>query len=66
MAARPWSRPGSRSEIGLLRDVPQTATVTAVEDTELLSLSCKHFLGALRGTDASLLAAYEIVTSRLG
>ena len=53
-------------EIGLLRDVPRTATVTAVEDTELLSLSCKHFLGAVRGTDASLLAAYEIVTSRLG
>ena len=53
-------------EIGLLRDVPRTATVTAVEDTELLSLSCTDFLGAVRGTDASLLAAYEIVTSRLG
>ena len=53
-------------EIGLLRDVPRTATVTAVEDTELVSLTCKQFLGAVRGTDASLLAAYEIVTSRLG
>ena len=53
-------------EIGLLRDVPRTATVTALEDTELVSLACEDFLGAVRGTDASLSAAYDIVTSRLG
>ncbi len=53
-------------EIGLLRDVPRTATVTAVEDTELVSLIREDFLGAVQGTDASMAAAYDIVTSRLG
>ena len=53
-------------EIGLLRDVPRTATVTAVKDTELVSLSREHFLGAVRGTSQSLSAAYDIVTSRTG
>jgi predicted MFS family arabinose efflux permease len=53
-------------EIGLLRDVPRTATVTAVDDTELVSLSCDQFLGAVRGTNESLSAAYDIVTSRMG
>jgi CRP-like cAMP-binding protein len=53
-------------EIGLLRDVPRTATVTAVEGTELLSLSREHFLDAVRGTSQSLSAAYDIVTSRTG
>ena len=53
-------------EIGLLRDVPRTATVTAVEDAELLSLTREDFLGAVHGTDASMAAAYDIVTARLG
>ena len=53
-------------EIGLLRDVPRTATVTALEDTELVSLTREDFLGAVQGTDASMAAAYDIVTSRLG
>ena len=53
-------------EIGLLRDVPRTATVTAVEDTELLSLAREPFLDAVRGTDESLTAADDIVTRRLG
>ena len=53
-------------EIGLLREVPRTATVTAVEDTELVSLSSDQFLGAVRGTNESLSAAYDIVTSRIG
>ena len=53
-------------EIGLLRNVPRTATVTAVEDTELVSLFREDFLGAVQGTDASMAAAYDIVTSRLG
>jgi predicted MFS family arabinose efflux permease len=53
-------------EIGLLRDVPRTATVTALDDTELVSLVREDFLGAVQGTDASMAAAYDIVTSRLG
>lgn len=53
-------------EIGLLRTVARTATVTATEDTELLTLTREDFLGAVQGTDASMAAAYDIVTSRLG
>jgi CRP-like cAMP-binding protein len=53
-------------EIGLLRDVPRTATVTTLEDTDLVSLTREDFLGAVHGTDASMAAAYDIVTSRLG
>jgi predicted MFS family arabinose efflux permease len=53
-------------EIGLLRDVPRTATVTALDDTVLLTLTREDFLGAVQGTDASMSAAYDIVTARLG
>ena len=53
-------------EIGLLRSVPRTATVTAAEDTDLVSLTREDFLGAVQGTEASMAAAYEIVTGRLG
>ncbi len=52
-------------EIGLLRDVPRTATVTAVEDTVLQSLSREAFLAAVNGERDSFLAADDIVTRRL-
>ena len=53
-------------EIGLLRDVPRTATVTAVEDTTLMSLARDPFLGAVLGTDESFAAADDVVVRRLG
>ena len=53
-------------EIGLLRDVPRTATVTAVDDTQLLSLEREAFLDAVRGTDEAFAAADDIVVRRMG
>jgi MFS family permease len=52
-------------EIGLLRDVPRTATVTAVEDTELLALDRESFLDAVSGHLDARSAAEDIVSRRL-
>jgi MFS family permease len=52
-------------EIGLLRDIPRTATITALEDTTLLSLSRADFLTAV-GTGEARVAADDIVARRLG
>ncbi|KGN39607.1 MFS transporter [Knoellia subterranea] len=52
-------------EIGLVRDVPRTATVTTVEPTELICLDRDDFLGAVSGTGESRRAADEIVARRL-
>ena len=52
-------------EIGLLRDIPRTATVTAVEDTVLQGLSREDFLAAVNGERESYLAADDIVARRL-
>ena len=53
-------------EIGLLRDVPRTATVTATTDVELVALDRAEFLSAVTGLRESRLAAEEIVSRRLG
>ena len=52
-------------EIGLLRDVPRTATITAVEPTELLALERKDFLDAVTGQIDARSAAEDVVTRRL-
>ncbi len=52
-------------EIGLLRDVPRTATISAVEDTELLALERRDFLDAVTGQIEARSAAEDIVTRRL-
>ena len=52
-------------EIALLRDVPRTATVTAIEPTELLALSRNEFLGAVTGSRPSASHANEMIDRRL-
>lgn len=52
-------------EIGLLRDVPRTATITATEDTVLLALTRSAFLDAVTGSREASTAADDVVSRRL-
>ena len=52
-------------EIGLLRDVPRTATVTAVTDTELLTLSREEFLALMAGERRVRALTSDLATRRL-
>jgi CRP-like cAMP-binding protein len=52
-------------EIGLLRDMPRTATVTATTPTRLYALERADFLEAVTGEDESLAATQEVVSRRL-
>lgn len=52
-------------EIGLIEDVPRTATVTALEPTELLALDRDDFLEAVSGVGEARRAAEEVVSRRL-
>ncbi|HET8664881.1 MAG TPA: MFS transporter [Nocardioides sp.] len=52
-------------EIGLLRDVPRTATITALEPTALLALEREEFLDAITGQGEARLLAEDIVIRRL-
>jgi hypothetical protein len=64
---RPSLGPGDCfGEIALLRDVPRTATITAIEELHTLALAREEFLAAATGNTASSLAAESLVTQRLG
>ena len=52
-------------EIGLLQNVPRSATVTAVEHTELLAIERDDFLAAVTGHAAARIAAEDVVMRRL-
>jgi MFS family permease len=52
-------------EIGLLRDVPRTATITAMEPTVLLALEREEFLGAVTGQGEARRLAEDVVVRRL-
>jgi CRP-like cAMP-binding protein len=52
-------------EIALLRDVPRTATVAAVEDTTLYALDRAQFLAAVTRHAESATAAERLAGSRL-
>ena len=48
-----------------MRDVPRTATITALSEVELVTVAREDFLEAVRGADESLAAANDIATRRL-
>lgn len=52
-------------EIALVRDVPRTATVTALEDTELRAVERADFLTAVTGHSVSRSQAERIIDERL-
>jgi CRP-like cAMP-binding protein len=52
-------------EIALLRDVPRTASVTAVTDGKLQALGRHEFLDAVTGHPPSARAADAVVGARL-
>ena len=55
----------SFGEIALLRDVPRTATATALTETTLFGLARSHFLGAVSGHAQSRAAAESVAVGRL-
>jgi MFS family permease len=52
-------------EIALLRDVPRTATVTALVDSQLYVLQRDDFLAAVTGHEAARAAGHTVVEERL-
>ncbi len=68
MDGRPHHREGPGTgigEIALLRSIPRTATVTALDDVDAWSIDCETFLEAVTGHEGSAAAARAVVESRL-
>ncbi len=53
-------------EIALLRSMPRTATVTAIEPVTGFEVGCDTFLDAVTGHEGSSRAAHAVVRQRLG
>ena len=53
-------------EVALLRDVPRTATVTAVDAVSMYALERDDFIGAVAGSEPSVVAADAVIETRLG
>jgi len=63
---RPPLGPGDCfGEIALLRDIPRTATIIAVDELQTLALRREEFLAAVTGSARSSVAAESLVTQRL-
>lgn len=58
--------PGYFGEIALLRDVPRSATVTALVETQLYALQRDDFLAAITGHEAARAAGEAVAAERLG
>jgi MFS family permease len=56
---------GFFGEIALLRDVPRTATVRAVAESQLYALHRHDFLAAVTGHSAARAEAYAVASARL-
>lgn len=56
---------GYFGEIALLRDIPRTATVTAVSDVEALALDREEFIAAVSGHDSGAEAADIVIAARI-
>jgi CRP-like cAMP-binding protein len=53
-------------EIALLRAMPRTATVTALDTVEGFQVDCDTFVDAVTGHEGSHRAARDVVEARLG
>jgi len=65
-AGSPLRAGDSFGEIALIRDVPRTATVTALTQVDLAAIERTRFLEAVTGHRHSAAAADRIVSERLG